>query len=110
MNKHRIFGVVSVVFLASVMIFSAVYFWGGPSNSGSTTGYFNESELASINVSSAGVYVSDSNSTIFVNGSSNLPVMMGPMNAPSMHSFEILGILNPEIMIRQGSDVHFTII
>ena len=111
MSKYRIFVILSVVFLSAVLIFSALYIWGGHNNAAKTnTGYLDQSSLAAINVSSPGVFVSSSNSTIYVNNSANLPIMTGPMNAPSMYSFEILGIINPEIIIREGSNVHFTAI
>ncbi|OWP57142.1 MAG: rusticyanin [Thermoplasmatales archaeon B_DKE] len=111
MNKYRATGLVSVLFLIAVVIFSAIYFSGGFGNSGrQNSGYLTESQLAAINVTSSGVYVSQANSTIFINGTTDLPILMGPMNAPSMYSFEILGIINPTLVIKQGSEVHFTVI
>lgn len=111
MNKYRTFGLASVIFLIVVVIFSAIYYSGGfdsPGNRGS--GYLTESQLAAINVTSPAAYIFQSNSTIYINGSADLPVMMGPMNAPSMYSFEILGMINPTILIKAGAVVHFTVV
>lgn len=111
MNKYKTAGIISVILLSAVIIISATYFWGGYNNqSNQVSGYFSQSELASINTTSPGVYVSQANSTIYVNSSADLPVMMGPMNAPSMYSFEILRIINPTIVLKAGSEVHFTVV
>ena len=111
MNKPKLFGLISVVGLVLVVIISASYIWGSSlSNEGQATGFMTETALSSLNASSPGVYVSYANSTIYINSSVSLPVMMGPMNAPSMYSFEILGMINPTIVAKQGITVEFTVI
>jgi rusticyanin len=111
MNRYRLFGIGSAIILAVVIIVSVSFFWGGSnSSSQQSAGQINQNTLASLNVTPADVYVSVSNSTIYVNGSATLLVVMGPMNAPSMYSFEIFGIINPTVVIKDGSVVNFTVV
>lgn len=111
MNRYGFLGVAFVLLVSAVLIFSAAYLWSGLARVGpGNNGFMDQSELSAINVTSPGVHVSPENSRVFVNGSAHLTVMAGPMNAPSMYSFEILGIINPEIAITQGSVIHFTIV
>ena len=109
MNKQKLFGLTSVAGLVLVVIITTSYFWGSSGHSRSqATGFMTGTELSSVNASSSGIYVSYANSTIYINSSVVLPVMMGPMNAPSMYSFEILG--TPTIVAKQGTTVEFTVI
>ena len=111
MNRYGFLGIAVVLFISVLLIFSAVYLWGGFAGaSHENYGFMNQSELSAINTASPGVNVSQENSTVFVNGSAHLAVMAGPMNAPSMYSFEILGVINPEIQITRGSDIQFTVV
>ncbi len=109
MSVHKTFAMVAIIFLAAVLAFSAFYYYGvydKPSGSQ----YLTQSQLESLNVTSPGIYVSHGNSTIYVNNSATLLVMTGPMNAPSMYSFEISGIYNPTIVIKEGVTVHFIVV
>lgn len=111
MNRYGFLGIAVVLFISMLLIFSAVYLWGGfARGSHENYGFLDQSELSTINIASPGVHVSQENSTVFVNGSTHLTVMAGPMNATSMYSFEILGVINPEIQITRGSDVQFTVV
>lgn len=111
MNRRRAIEIALILVLTVVIVFPAIYFWDGIHNTDNRDyGLITASGLKSINVTSANVYVSHSNSTILINGTADLPVMMGPMNAPSMYSFEILGVINPTLVIETGSEVHFTIV
>jgi rusticyanin len=109
MNRYKTIGVVAVVFLAAVLIFSAFYYYGGY-NTSSNSQYLTQFQIESLNVTEPGVYVSQTNSTIYINSSTSLLVMAGPMNAPSMYSFEILGMFNPNIVVKEGVTVHFTVV
>ena len=108
MNKYKARGIVGVAFLTVVLVFSAFYYGGY--NTSSSSQYLTQSQLEGLNVTEPGVYVSQTNSTIYINSSSNLLVMAGPMNGPSMYSFEILGMYNPTIVIKEGVTVHFTVV
>ncbi len=111
MNRYRVFGIASVALLAIVLVTATSYIWGGAAGSGSnTTGTLTQSGVDSLNVTAAGVSLDTGANTIYINESADLPVMMGPMNAASMYSFEILGLINPEIIIHEGVHVHFTAI
>ncbi|MHB1707858.1 MAG: rusticyanin [Thermoplasmataceae archaeon] len=111
MNRHGFLGIAVVLFISVVLMFSALYLWSGFTRGGHENyGFMDQSELSAANITSPGVHVSQENSTVFVNGTVHLTVMAGPMNAPSMYSFEILGLINPEIKITRGSDIHFTIV
>ncbi len=109
MNKYKTIGIVGVAFLTAVLVFSAFYYYGGYNTSGSSQ-YLTQSQLESLNVTGPGVYVSQANSTIYVNNSTTLLVMAGPMNAPSMYSFEIQGLFNPTIVIKEGVVINFTVV
>ncbi len=109
MNKYKTIGIVGVAFLTALLVFTAFYYYGGY-NTSSSSQYLTQSQLESLNVTGLGVYVSQVNSTIYVNNSTTLLVMAGPMNAPSMYSFEISGIYNPTIVIKEGVTVHFTVV
>ena len=111
MNRYGFIGIAVVLLITVLLIFSAVYLWGGFAGGGHENyGFLNQSELSTIDTASPGVHVSQESSTVFVNGSVHLTVMAGPMNASSMYSFEILGIINPEIQITPGSDIQFTVV
>ncbi len=111
MNRYKAFGLASITLLVVVITISASYYWENSSGlSYQANGTFSQSQLAGINVTSQNVSVSEASSTIYINGSAELPVMMGPMNAPSMYSFEILGIINPTLVITPGSQVKFTVV
>ena len=111
MNKHRLFGLISVAGLALVVIITASYIWEFSAYTNiQNTGFMTGAELSSLNASPPGIYVSHSNSTIYLNNSVDLPVMMGPMDAPSMYSFEILGMFNPTLTVMQGTTLDFTVI
>jgi len=110
-NRREILILFVTVLVAAVAITSSLYFLGvqeKPQASG--IGYLNGSQLAAINTTSSGVNVDRATSTIYINSTSSLPVFAGPMNAPSMYSFEILGIINPEIVIKEGVTVHFVVV
>lgn len=107
MNIYRIFSVTSVILLAIVITISSLFIWGGGHTSG---GKFTQSGLDSINVTSAGVTVDHNSSLIYVNSTAAIPVFMGPMDTGSMYSFEMLGIINPVIVVQQGVDIHFTVV
>ena len=111
MNRYRTFGIVAIIVLVVVAVFAASPFW---QHSGvyrvQSGGFLNQTSLESVNLTSPNVYVYASNSTVYINGSADLPVMMGPMNAPSMYSFEILGLINPTLLISQGALVNFTVV
>ena len=109
MNKYKTIGIVGVAFLTAVLVFSAFYYYGGY-NTSSGSQYLTQSQLESLNVTEQGVYVSHANSTVYINSSTSLLVMAGPMNAPSMYSFEIQGLYNPTIVIKEGVTVHFTVV
>ena len=109
MNKYKARGIVGVAFLIVVLVFSAFYYYGGY-NTSSSSQYLTQSQLEGLNVTEPGVYVSQTNSTIYINSSSSLLVMAGPMNGPSMYSFEIIGMYNPTIVIKEGVTVHFTVV
>ena len=109
MNKYKAIGIVGVAFLTVVLVFSAFYYYGGY-NTSSSSQYLTQSQLEGLNVTEPGVYVSQTNSTIYINSSSSLLVMAGPMNGPSMYSFEIIGMYNPTIVIKEGVTVHFTVV
>lgn len=109
MNRYKLFGTVSVAILMTVLAVSTSYLWEGQSTpQNGWNNYMDEQQLAAVNSTYTGVFVSGQNSTIFVNGSTDLTVMMGPMNAPSMYSFEILGIINPTLLVKEGSTINFT--
>ncbi|MGC9123498.1 MAG: rusticyanin [Thermoplasmata archaeon] len=108
MNKYMIFGIISIIILLSVMVFSAFYYYGGYAAYNKYK-YLTQAQLDSLDIKGSGIYISQANSTIYVNRSSNLPVMAGPINAPSMYSFEILGLFNPTIVIMNGVTVHFKV-
>lgn len=111
MNRYRVFGIASVILLAAVIIFSVSYAWIlHPSTGSQVTGIYNQQELDAVNVTSGGITVLAQESSIYINSSSVLPVMMGPMNAPSMYSFEILGLINPHIQVEAGVVVQFTVV
>ncbi|KAA8922042.1 rusticyanin [Thermoplasma sp.] len=109
MNGYKIAGIAGVLFLVGVLIFSAAYYYNG---NGAHYGppYLTQSQLESLNVTDSGVQASPADSTIYINSSTDLLVMAGPMNAPSMYSFEILGMFNPTLVIRDGVTVHFTVV
>lgn len=109
MNAHKAFGIAAIIFLAAVLLFSALYYhdvYGVPGD----TQYLTQSQLESLNVTEPGVKVSPASSTVYVNNSTTLLVMAGPMNAPSMYSFEIEGLFNPTIVIKEGVTVHFVVV
>ena len=108
MNIYRTFAIVSVAIAAFVLIVASLGMIATTGVSEPSYGYLNTSQLNSINVTSPGVHVSRANSTIYVNASGIIPVMMGPMDTPSMYSFEILGVTNPTIVVREGVSVQFT--
>lgn len=110
MNRYRLFGIASVLFLAATVIFSSFYLWSGHGASASNSNTYTQSQLEAVNVTSSGVNISQADSVIYINATSTLPVMMGPMNAGSMYSFEILGLINPHLEIRSGVTVHFTVV
>ncbi len=111
MDIYRTIGLASIAFLVVVVIVSASYYWNNSGGLGSqVSGSFSQSQLSAINVTSPDVNVSDSASIIYVNCSADLPVMMGPMKAPSKYSFEILGVINPTLFITLGSQVNFTVV
>ncbi|WP_156778561.1 rusticyanin [Thermoplasma acidophilum] len=109
MNLHKAFGIAAIIFLAAVIIFSAIYYKDVYGASGGSQ-YLTQSQLESLNVTGPGVYISPANSTIYVNNSTTLLVMAGPMDGPSMYSFEIEGLFNPTIVIREGVTVHFVVV
>ena len=109
MNVYKVFGILSIIILVTVLVFSAFYYYG-ENNSYNGYKYFTQAQLNNLNIKGSGIYVSKANSTIYINRSSNLLVMTGPMNAPSMYSFEILGLFNPTIVIMKGVTVHFTVV
>ena len=109
MNTHKTIGIAAGAFLAAVLVFSAFYYYGGY-NTSSGSQYLTQSQLESLNVTEQGVYVSHVNSTVYINSSTSLLVMAGPMNAPSMYSFEIQGLFNPTIVIKEGVTINFTVV
>lgn len=110
MKEFRVLTVIAVVVVV-VLISSSFYFLSSERNrSNYVGGYLSESQLDKINITSPGVNISKSTSTIFVNTSANLPVFMGPMNSGSMYSFEILGVINPKIIVSEGATIHFVIV
>lgn len=110
MNRYRIFGIAGIVLLAVILVTASSYIWEGAGTQGNTTGTLTQSGVDSVNVTSAGVILNTGANTIFINESACMPVMMGPMNAASMYSFEVLGLINPELIIHEGVQVHFTAI
>ncbi len=111
MDRYRIFGIAAIIMLVVALVFATSPFWPHSVDYRlQSGGYLNQSALESINLTSPNVYVSPSNSTILINGTTDLPVLMGPMNAPSMYSFEILGLINPTMIISQGAVVNFTVV
>lgn len=111
LNRYRVVGLASLVLLVVVITISASYYWEiSTAANNQSSGSLSKSQLAAINVTSSNVSVSGSNSTIYINGSAELPVMMGPMNAPSMYNYEILGKINPTLVIAPGSQVNFTVV
>ena len=111
MNRYSAFGIASAILLAAVIIFSVSYVWiPHPSKSSQATGTYTQQELDAVNVTSGGITVLAQESSIYINSSSVLPVMMGPMNAPNMYSFEILSLINPHIQVKAGVAVQFTVV
>ncbi len=109
MKSHKTIGIVAVAFLVAVIVFSAFYYYSVYDISSSSK-YLTQSQLESLNVRGPGVHVSQANSTIYINSSTSLLVMAGPMNAPSMYSFEIQGLFNPTIVIKEGVKINFTVV
>ncbi len=109
MITHKTIVIVAVAFLTVLLVFSAFYYYGGYNKSTSFQ-YLTQSQLESLNITEPGVYVSQKNSTIYINSSTSLLVMAGPMNAPSMYSFEILGLFNPTLVIKEGVTVNFIVV
>ncbi len=110
-GKYKAFGMAGMVILASVLAFT--FIWHGnifSSGSPNGTSFLTEAQINQINATGHGVTVLPSASTIYINNSSTVTVMMGPMNAPSMYSFEIFGVINPEIIVKSGVDVHFVVV
>ena len=110
MNRYKVFGLLSLIILATVLVLTGTQILSESYDNHSGINYLNQSELSSINVTGAGVTVSQATSTIYVNSSADLPVMMGPMNSRSMYSFEIFGIVNPNIVMQSGVTVQFTVV
>lgn len=108
MDRYRAFGISGLVLLLVVLVFVFAYIWAGGISQAGYSGTFTQSGLNSVNTASPGVTVSEAGNLIYINESTTLPVMMGPMNASSMYSFEILGLINPELVIQMGVKVHFT--
>lgn len=108
MNKNKIFAIIAVSILVAVVAY-AVYDFGGnifdsnPANNQTLT----SAQLASLNVTGSGTTIDRASSTIYVNNSSTLLVMMGPMNMGSMYSFEMYGLLNPNLVIERNVTVRF---
>ena len=111
MSKSKMVGLIAVGFLCVVLIVSSSFIWGaGFRGSGNSGNYLTETQLNNLNVIDPGIYVSNNTSTVYINSSSSLPVMMGPMNSVSMYSFEILSLINPQIIVRNGTEIHFTVV
>ncbi|PYB68045.1 rusticyanin [Thermoplasma sp. Kam2015] len=71
------------------------------------TGYLSASQLEALNATTSNISVLPDSNEIFINSSATILVMLGPMNSPSMYSFEIFGLYNPHLIIRVGSLVRF---
>lgn len=111
MDKYKSFGIVSMIFLVSVVLVSAFYYGNAMNNqTGQFSGYLSQTQVDSLNQSAYNVQVTNKSSVVQVDGSTNLEVMTGPMDGPRMFSFEILGLYNPTIRIAAGSAVQFTVI
>ncbi|BAB60619.1 membrane protein [Thermoplasma volcanium GSS1] len=109
MDKYKLFALVSLGILISVAAFYGARELASR-EIGSSGGYITNSELNSLNITPPGVQVSSNQSAIYINNSTTLPVLMGPMYAPSMYSFEILRLINPTIVVKEGVSVHFIVI
>ena len=110
-DKLKAFGIGMVVVMVIVLIVAAIYLWS-PSGriAAPASGELSQAQLNSINPYEPGNNVSVEGSTIYVNGSSTVPVLMGPMNTSSMYSFEIFGIMNPTIRVQEDSRLNFVAI
>lgn len=99
-----------LVVLAIAMVVVTASFIVLPAFYGNRAAYssMDQSEVNALNSSiPSSVQVYTQNSTIVVDGNAVIPVEMGPMNAPSMYSFEIYGIINPHLIIMKNSQVTF---
>ncbi len=109
MKRNRVPGILAVVAIAVVIITASFYFMGyGRNAANGEAGTLTQSGLNAVNATSEGVMAAQGSDTIYINESAGLPVLMGPMNVGSMYSFEILGLVNPEIVIHAGVSVTFT--
>ncbi len=115
MNKYRFVGLTSVAVLVTVVVLAYATPLGSilgnlGTGSGSAGEYLSDSQLSEINTTNSGVAVSTTGNVVYVNSSTTLPVLLGPMYSKSMYSFEILGKISPDIIVKNGSMVKFIVV
>ncbi len=111
MNGYKLFGIASVLAVVVLLVFATTYNLSAQgSNAGASYGTLNQAEFNAVSVEQPGHNVSVANSTVYINGTAVMPVMMGPMNLSSMYSFEMFGMINPVLVVKGGSSVHFQMI
>ncbi len=106
LNLYRVFAFAAVAILAVVVI-AAFAVPHSQASATTTYGTLTQSQLGSLDPYLPGTNITVSGNAVYINGSATVPVLMGPMNETSMYSFEIFGVVNPELHVRAGSTVHF---
>ncbi|MEM4057641.1 MAG: sulfocyanin-like copper-binding protein [Thermoplasmata archaeon] len=99
-NKNKIIVILIILSLVTVITMSVIY-----SNSSNAPKIVTNQELASYSIPSNAIIEKNNNTIEFNNSNVFLLIEGGPMNAPTMYSFEIYGLYNPTILVPVGSHV-----
>ncbi|MCL5783094.1 MAG: plastocyanin/azurin family copper-binding protein [Candidatus Thermoplasmatota archaeon] len=108
MNTYKAFALASVALL---IIVAAASFFVYPTSAPEQYGYMSQGQLSALAVPEANISVNGTANSIYVSGPATILVETGPMKANvSMYSFEISGMINPEIVVKQGVELKFVVV
>lgn len=108
MNAYKAFAVASVALL---IVVAAASFFVYPTNAREEYGYISQGQLSALAFTGANVSVNGTGNSIYISGPATILVETGPMKANvSMYSFEISGMINPEIIVKQGTILKFMVV
>ena len=108
MNTYKAFALASVALL---IIVAAASFFAYPTSTREQYGYMSQGQLSALAVPEANISVNGTANSIYVSGPATILVETGPMKANvSMYSFEISGMINPEIVVKQGVELKFVVV
>ncbi|MGC8693250.1 MAG: sulfocyanin-like copper-binding protein [Thermoplasmata archaeon] len=100
-QKNKIFVILVIISLIGITTMSVFIYTNGLSPHNTVT----NQELASYTIPSNAIIEKNNNTIKFNSSNVFLLIEGGPMNAPSMYSFEIYGLYNPTILVPAGSKI-----